>query len=147
MIGEARVEENHRPIRPKRYAKPRAIGAYSSAGAMAKVDGRSKEALFMQRLRKELLAHVGGSPSATQRLLVERAVRLSMQVELMDERFFKDGELSDRNNRQLLAWSNALTRTLSKLGINPTKPKVPALTTIIGVNGAGRLASSMGSRP
>lgn len=72
---------------------------------------------------------------------------LSMQVELMDERFFKDGELSERNNRQLLAWSNALTRTLSKLGINPTKPKVPALTTIIGVNGAGRLASSMGSRP
>lgn len=141
------MEENHRPIRPKRYAKPRAIGAYSSAGAMAKVDGRSKEALFMQRLRKELLAHVGGNPSATQRLLVERAVRLSMQVELMDERFFKDGELSDRNNRQLLAWSNALTRTLSKLGINPTKSKVPTLTTIIGVNGAGRLASSMGSRP
>jgi hypothetical protein len=119
------VETSHRPIRPKRYAKPRAIGAYSSAGAMAKVDGRSKEAGFMRRLRRELTEFVGG-PNAIQKQLIERCVRLSMAVELLDERLFKHGHLSDRDQRQYLAWSNSLSRTLRLLGLKPAKPATNA---------------------
>lgn len=119
------METSHRPIRPKRYAKPRAIGAYSSAGAMAKVDGRSKEALFMARIRRELTEHVG-QPNAVQRQLIERCVRLTMQVEILDEQFLKLNYMSERDSRQYIAWSNALSRTLAKLGVNPAAKPNPS---------------------
>lgn len=106
--------------RPK--ANRRVIGPYSSAGAMSLIDGRTRQALFMQRLRKKLLDQVGGDPSITQRQLIERVVRLSMQVEIFDAKFFKDGCLSDCDQRQHLAYSNALSRTLAKLSVNTKSP-------------------------
>ena len=106
--------------RPK--ANRRVIGPYSSAGAMSLIDGRTRQALFMQRLRKKLLDHFGGDPTITQRQLIERAVRLSMQVEIFDAKFFKDGELSERDQRQHVTYSNALSRTLAKLGVGGKSP-------------------------
>lgn len=106
--------------RPK--ANRRVIGPYSSAGAMSLIDGRTRQALFMQRLRKKLLDHVGGDPTITQRQLIERVVRLSMLVEIFDAKFFKDGELSERDQRQHITYSNALSRTLAKLGVNAKSP-------------------------
>lgn len=69
----------------------------------------------MKRIRAELTAHVG-KPTAVQRQLIERAVRLSLQLELMDERLTHGARFKPRDHNHYLAWSNALTRTLARLG-------------------------------
>jgi hypothetical protein len=45
-----------------------AIGPYCRPLALAKLDGRTKEAALMRRVRAELTAHVGGTPSFPQRV-------------------------------------------------------------------------------
>ena len=94
----------------------RRIGPYSTEGALSTLDGRSREALYMKRLRRDLIAHVG-TPSAVQRELIERVVRLSLQLQLMDEKLTHGIIFKTRDHNHYLAWSNALTRTLSRLGI------------------------------
>lgn len=69
----------------------------------------------MKRVRAELTTHIG-SPTAVERQLIERAVRLSLQLELMDERLAHGAGFKPRDHNHYLAWSNALTRTLARLG-------------------------------
>jgi hypothetical protein len=69
----------------------------------------------MKRVRAELSAQMG-TPNAVQRQLIERAVRLSLQLELMDERLTHGAQFKPRDHNHYLAWSNALTRTLARLG-------------------------------
>jgi hypothetical protein len=70
----------------------------------------------MQQMRAELAAHVG-QPSAVQRMLIERAATLSLQLEALDRRMFEGGTLNEHDTRIYLAWSNSLTRTLKALGV------------------------------
>jgi hypothetical protein len=50
-------------------------------------------------------------------MLIERAAWLCLHLALMDARADERGELlSERDNRQYLAWSNALTRLMRQLG-------------------------------
>ncbi len=114
-------------IQPKRRVRPR-IGPYSQAGAVALLDGRSREAQWMKARRAELIEHVGGQPNAAQRMLIERAVRLSLQLELMDERLTHGEPFKPRDHNHYLAWSNSLTRTLRALGLKgaPEQPKTLA---------------------
>lgn len=90
---------------------------YSRAIAWANLDGRSREAVLLRRVRADLTAHLGGKPSATQRALIERAASLSLHIALLDAKALKaGGVMTDHDSRQYLAWSNALTRTLRQLG-------------------------------
>lgn len=79
----------------------------------------------MERLRAELTVHVGGAPSAAARVLIERAVWLSLAVARLDARMLSDGGLSDHASREYLAWSNSLTRTMRALGLEaaPDRPE------------------------
>jgi hypothetical protein len=43
---------------------------------LAKLDKRTKEGKALAELRDELTRHVGGAPSAVQRVLIERADRI-----------------------------------------------------------------------
>ena len=86
---------------------------------LAKLDGRTREAALMRRTRGELTAHVGGQPSATQRALIERAVNLTVRLALMDAKFAAGTGQSDHDSRTYLSWSNALTKTLRQLGLQP----------------------------
>lgn len=80
-------------------------------------DGRTSEAQLIAKVRAELTAHVGGKPTAAQRMLIDRAAMLSLQVYLMDRQALRDGTMSEHTCRQYLAWSNTLTRTLTALGL------------------------------
>jgi hypothetical protein len=101
------------------------IGPYSSAAALAKLDGRTREAALLRRVRTELTAHCGGNPSATQAALIERCAWLTLHLALMDKRTAEQRDLSERDGRQYLAWSNALSRTLRGLGLR-SSGKPPA---------------------
>ena len=96
----------------------RQIGPHSRPNVLAKLDGRRREARLMQNVRDELTQHLGGKPTITQRALIERAAWLSLHVSLFDAKLMDGGDAlpSERDGRQYLAWSNALTRILRQLG-------------------------------
>ena len=85
----------------------------------------------MQKVRKELIDHVGGSPSATQRALIERAVNLTVRIALMDQRFAESGQQTEHDSRTYLAWSNTLTRTIRQLGMKSVGNSAPTLADYI----------------
>ena len=119
----------------KSNAVARPIGPYSLPGALAKLDGRTREARLMREARAELVAHVGGTPSATQRVLIERAANLTLQIAMLDAKHAAGG-MTEHDGRQYLAWVNTLTRLMRQLGMNGAAPRVPTLAEHIAERGA-----------
>jgi hypothetical protein len=115
------------------------IGPYSRPHRLAKIDGRTKESRLMAAARDELTRHVGGSPSHVQRVLIERAARLMLYIEIMDRETLEAGTMSERNSRQYLAWTNSLRLTLRDLGVKAAPDVVPpSLGDYLATKGAPR---------
>jgi hypothetical protein len=108
----------------------RQVGAYSRAGTLWKLDGRTKEAMLMRRVRAELTDHVGGNPTVTQKLLIERAAILSLKVAQIDLRILAGEVMTQHDNQHALAWINALRRTCVALGIEPAADKPLTLSDL-----------------
>jgi hypothetical protein len=104
---------------PKRS---RAIDPQQRAIRWAK-KGQTKEARLFGALRRELIAHVGGNPSAAERALIDRCAMLQTHLARMDEKMFLQGEMSDHAGRQYLAWANSVSRMLQALGLKAPAPK------------------------
>lgn len=80
------------------------ITSFSDCDTMTKLDGRTKEARLLKTLRSELVQHVSGSPSITQRLLIDQACRLRV------------GLASMRSTDDLfLEWSNSLAQLIQQI--------------------------------
>ena len=92
------------------------IGPYSRPESLANISGRTREGRIVRGVRAELTAHLGGRPSATQRVLIERAAMLTLRIALMDARATRGG-MSERDGREYLAWTNTLTRLMRQLGL------------------------------
>ncbi len=71
----------------------------------------------MRETRAELTAHVGGTPSATQRALIEQAAQLALRLAAMDRKFAETGGQTEHDSRTYLAWSNSYSRLLRQLGL------------------------------
>jgi hypothetical protein len=100
------------------------LGPYSEQLIIGHIDGRTKEARLCRSLRKALIEQLGGADrlTPTQRVLIERAVMLTLRVSVLDQRLV-DGTLTGYDNATFIAWSNALRRTLVALGLEaPGKP-------------------------
>jgi hypothetical protein len=80
------------------------------------LDARTWQFQLLTKTKAELLAHIGPSPSITQKALAERAAWLTVYVAEMDAKATAGEFMSDHASRQYLAWSNALARTLARLG-------------------------------
>lgn len=119
------------------------IGPYSRPPALAKLDGRRREAKLMQQTRDELVAHVGGKPNAVERRLIERAAVLALRLAMMDAKA-PDGAMSERDAREYLCWSNSYVRTLRELGVargaSSTLTSADALRILRDEYGVGRAA-------
>ena len=87
------------------------------AHALGDIDGRHREARAVRGVIAELTRHVGGRPSAVQRLLIDRAAKLYLRLALMDAKTEPGGGMTEKNAREYLCWSNAFTRTLGQLGM------------------------------
>jgi hypothetical protein len=96
-------------------AKAYRISPYSPSTMLAKLDGRTKEARLLAKVRDDLIRHVGGQPTVTQRHVIERVAWLSLRCALLDRKM-ATGSFSPHDNREFLACSGALTRLLTKLG-------------------------------
>ncbi len=99
-----------------------AIGPYSDPAALVKLDRRTREFRMMKRIIADLTQHVGGSPSATQRRLIERCAWLQLHVAMLDAKVASGGMLTKCDTATYLAWSNSLSRTLKLLGLD-AKPQ------------------------
>ena len=115
--------------------KVRRLGPYSKPAVLAKLDQRTKEAQILHDTREALTEHVGGSPSAVQRMLIERAAQLTLKLQQLDAEIAADG-LSDHDTRYYICWSNALNRTLAQLGTKPAAARAPGLPDYLAAKGA-----------
>src|SRR5437763_209650 len=83
----------------QRYShKAPTIGPYSRSHHLFKVDGRTREAQLMHRVRKELTKQVGPNPTTTQRMLIDRAVILSLRIAQLDRKIVADQHFTILDN-------------------------------------------------
>ena len=111
-------------------------GPHSRPDKLQIVDCRLAEAKLMARVRAELTQHLGGKPSATQRILIDRAAAPLLRIHLMDRESARSGGMSERNGRQYQAWSNSLTRVLNQIGFKAVADKPPALQDYLAARSA-----------
>lgn len=103
-----------------------------TTATLAKLDRRTRESRLLEATRAELVAHVGGQPSATQRALIDRCSMLSLHLALLDEKTLSaGGTMTEHDSRQYLAWSNSFTRAMRDLGVKPAAAKAPSLADLI----------------
>jgi len=97
-----------------------------------RLDRRTTASKVTETFRAELVAHIGGKPSAVQSALIEQGVQLKLRLFAMDSAFAERGAQSAHDTRTYLAWNNSLTRLLRQLGVKGVAEKAPSLADIMG---------------
>ena len=98
---------------------------------MAKFDGRTREAWFMARIKRDLTAHIGGKPTTVQRMMIDRAAVLMLRLAKLDDKIINEtGPLTLHDTNYVIAWQNSLTRCLVALGVNAAAAPAPSLADI-----------------
>ena len=110
----ASARKSHRPQPP--------VGPYSrrlQRGSLGDLyDGRSVEGRFIRHLERELLAHCGGSPSIVERLLIDRVIRIRLQLDALDGKL-ATGSWTPHDARTFGGLQNAMRLCLRELGRKP----------------------------
>ncbi|TLU71466.1 hypothetical protein [Lichenicoccus roseus] len=101
------------------------------ANSLLSLDGRSTEGRLLRKVREELIAHVGGKPSATQKQIIEQICWLRLHITKMDAKALQAGEFSLAAGKQYLAWSNSLERLSRQLGLQGPKQKPPTAAEMV----------------
>ena len=109
-------------------------GPYSQrleAGVASLIDGNTAEGNFARQLEVELVAHVGGSPTITQRLLIDRTVSIMLKLERFDAKL-DDSGWTAHDTRTYGGLNNALRLMLRALDAGkPPKARAPSLAEVI----------------
>ena len=103
----------------KRKADARRLGPQSAPHTLAKLDQRTREAAFMRRIRNELTEHVGGRPTAPQRLLIERLVVVALRLQLYDRKMTAGEVITDHDGRVFAGLHTAYRLMLRELDKRP----------------------------
>jgi hypothetical protein len=93
------------------------ISPQSQPSRFKKLDGRTRLARLAKSLRSDLTKHVGGNPSATQKLLIEQAIGLQLHIALLDQKTLDGYDMTSHDVHHYLAWCNSLSRLLRQLGL------------------------------
>jgi hypothetical protein len=115
---------------PKSSGNRGKLGPYSKRlqrGAIGNIcDGRSSLGRFIRHLEAELVAHVGGKPSITQRMMIDRLIKIRLQLDLLDEKLAK-GDWTPHDCRTHGGLLNAYRLTARELGLEAAAERVPSL--------------------
>jgi hypothetical protein len=84
--------------------------------SLGNLDGRSREGRFLRDTERKLVDMIGGSPSFGQKLLITRAARAMLRLQLLDEKLEK-GNWGDVDAEAFGALNNSLRGALRELGI------------------------------
>jgi hypothetical protein len=124
----------------------RRVGPYSrklQRGAIGDcVDGRSAEGRFIRDLERQLIEHVGGSPSVTQRLLIDRVIKIRLQLDALDDKLAA-GNWTPHDQRTYGALLNGHRLTLRELSLGPAPRPIPIRTAYGRQRGAQSTAESL----
>ena len=113
---------NNRPKPGPRYTAHK-IGAHSRPHTLAKVDGRTREAAILSRVRADLTEHMGGNPNIVQKMLIERCAWLAVRLALLDKKIERGEGFTQIDSNTYLAWHNSLVRTLDRLVIDDKRSR------------------------
>jgi hypothetical protein len=111
--------------RPKSQGLYRKIRPYSrlfDRGVLAgsAIDGRSVQGKYARNLEIELIQHVGGAPSIAQKLLIDQAIKIRLQLNALGEKL-DTGEWTDHDRRTFGGLMNCFRLTLRDIGLkSPT---------------------------
>jgi len=94
---------------------------------LSTLDGRTREAALMRRVRADLTEHCGGQPSATQKMLIERLAKVALRLELYDRKMAKGESITEYDSRVFAALHTAYRLMLKQLGMKPAAPPAPSL--------------------
>jgi hypothetical protein len=96
------------------------------------VDGRTREAEVLRRVRADLTNNIG-QPNVVQQMLIERCAWLSVRIAMLDRKIEKGESFTQVDSNTYLAWHNSLVRTLARLGIKrpDSSSTPPALTRVL----------------
>lgn len=107
-----------------------------------KLDGRTALARAIMLMRRELTKHVGGKPSITEALLIERIVHKSVKAFLYETSFFWDQKQGSETH--YLALVNSLRLDLAALGMEPKKTKVLDLAEYLNKKDRAKVTQKSG---
>jgi hypothetical protein len=110
-------------------AKRRPIGPHSRLLARGTLSGRSREGRYVAAVEAALAQHVApaGEPSITQRLLIRRAAKALLQLELLDEKPVR----TDHDLRLAASLDNRARLILRELGLKAAAPAAPTLAEVL----------------
>jgi hypothetical protein len=104
------------------------------------VDGRSREGRFLAACRAELAAHVGGTPSKAEAVIIDRVAWLRLHIALIDERVAGGKPMSGHDMRAYMAFSNSVVRAMQKLGLHGKEAAPPTLSEYLAIASEGAAA-------
>jgi len=109
------------------------------------VDGRSAEGRFIRQLEAQLVEHLGGKPSVAERLLIDRIIRMRLQMETLDQKL-ASGAWTDHDRRTYAALLNASRLHIRELGLKPSSAREALslrdyISQMHGAKAADRLAN------
>lgn len=116
--------------RSAKTAKQRALGPHSRLLQRGTISGRSTEGRYIKAITTQLTAHIGGEPSAAQRLLIHRVAIASLRLELFDRKLIAGEGFSEQDSRVYGALHNSLRLMLRELGMKSTPSPVASLDDI-----------------
>jgi hypothetical protein len=105
----------------------RRVGPYSRRAAFAGLDRRTREGAFAGQVERELVDHVGGSPTMPQLLVIRLAVLKVVRIALLANVVAKQSEVDERDDHQLVSWMNSLRRDLESLGLQRPERQIQSL--------------------
>jgi hypothetical protein len=96
----------------------RTYGPFSSSKTLAALlDRRTHEGKFAAELEDAVVEHLGGDPTAPQRLVIQCATLKALRVALLSQLMVTKEGMTDLADRQLVAWMNSLRLDLQALGM------------------------------
>lgn len=121
----------------------RIIGPYSAVlrrGVIGEaIDGRSTIGRLARDLEAQLVAHVGGNPSVTQRLLIERIVKIKLQLDAFDSKL-ATGAWTGHDQRTFNALLSAQRLACRELGLSAAPPPQQSLAEYLAARAEGAAA-------
>jgi len=116
--------------RPRKRMTP-VLGPFSRALRRGAIDNRSREGRFLSAARHRLSQHLGGDPSTTQLVLIDRIAWLMLHCFMLDQRIAAGGDWGENDRKCYLAFSNSLVRSLREIGLEAGAGREPTLAEVL----------------
>jgi hypothetical protein len=100
---------------------------FSRATAVRDADGRTREAKIIKQTIDDLVEHVGGRPTAPQKLLIDASVILVLRLRVALDRYATGDGDCESLDRHVVALQNGLRQNLLAIGLQRPTEQAPSL--------------------